>query len=175
MICPACEEIFPPESFGEPKCCPACGAYYDKALKLRIARKAAAVNEQQKASIPTAETAPKTAANKVTMAAAGSKIDNVLRAVISPTVAKPVGAIQQKGRPVYRGDMYCTSCGSIGGSKRYVPGSILIEILLWVCFLIPGVIYTIWRYSSSQNVCKVCSMPTQIPARSPLAQKMLHG
>lgn len=175
MICPACEEIFPPESFGEPKCCPACGAYYEKALKLRIARKAADVNEQPKASIPAAETAPTTAANKVTMAAAGSKIDNVLRAVISPTIAKPAGTTQQKGMSVYKGDMYCTSCGAVGHSKRHVPSSILIEIVLWICFLILGVIYTIWRYSSSQNVCKFCSMPTQIPARSPLAQKMLHG
>ena len=166
MICPACDEIFPPESFGEPKCCPACGAYYEKALKLRAARKATASEVKvEKQAQPISQ--------KTTPASVGSKIDNVLRAAVSPTIAKPVGNTQYQGQHVYKGMMFCTSCGAVGGSKRHVPGSILIEIVLWLCFLIPGLIYTIWRYSASKRACRVCSMPTLIPAGSPLAQKML--
>lgn len=164
MICPACDEIFPPESYGEPKCCPACGAYYDKALKLRVARKAAAVNDQPQA---------RGASQKSTPAAVGSKIDNVLHAVVAPSVAKPIANAHNNGQPLYKGALYCTSCGAVGGSKRHVPGSIMIEIVLWLCFLIPGLIYTLWRYAASKKACKVCSQPTLIPASSPLAQKML--
>lgn len=139
MICPACDEIFPPESFGEPKCCPACGAYYEKALKLRAAKKTAVFASEKKAD----------------------------------KQAKPASSAQYQNQLAYKGMMFCTSCGAVGGSKRHVPGSILIEIVLWLCFLIPGLIYTIWRYSASKRACKVCSMPTLIPAVSPLAQKML--
>lgn len=164
MICPACEEIFPLEDFGEPKCCPACGAYYEKALKLRLARKAKNEKDALKASI---------IQEKVTAKEVGSKIDNTLRKAISPTIAKPVGATQHNGRQLYKGDMYCTSCGAVGKSRRHVPGSILIEIILWLCFLIPGLIYSIWRHAASKKACRVCLMPTLIPAGSPLAQKML--
>lgn len=166
MICPACDEIFPPESFGEPKCCPACGAYYEKALKLRAARKAAAAEVKvEKQAQPISQ--------KTTPSSVGSKIDNVLHAVVAPTVAKPIANAHNNGQPLYKGALYCTSCGAVGGSKRHVPGSIMIEIVLWLCFLIPGLIYTLWRYAASKKACKVCSQPTLIPASSPLAQKML--
>lgn len=135
MICPSCEERSTPESYGEPKCCPSCCAYYDKALKLSLARKEAAERN------------------------------------VKEKVAPPV---KSQILITSRGAMYCTSCGSVGNSKRHVPGSIFIEIVLWLCFLIPGLIYSIWRYAASKKACRVCSQPTLIPARSPIAQKMLR-
>lgn len=36
--------------------------------------------------------------------------------------------------------LICTSCGHIGASKTITKGSILIEAVLWLCLLIPGLI-----------------------------------
>lgn len=37
MRCPSCDHEAPQTEFGEPMRCPACGAYYEKALKLKLA------------------------------------------------------------------------------------------------------------------------------------------
>ena len=46
-------------------------------------------------------------------------------------------------------------------------GSILIEIVLWCFFLIPGLIYSLWRLGSKDQVCPSCQRPAMIPAFSP--------
>ncbi|MEO6421839.1 MAG: hypothetical protein ABIR84_03925 [Candidatus Nitrotoga sp.] len=68
----------------------------------------------------------------------------------------------------------CTSCGYIGETKIISKGSIDTEIILWFCFLIPGVIYSIWRYRSQHEVCPICDHATIIPADSPKAQQIIH-
>jgi hypothetical protein len=67
--------------------------------------------------------------------------------------------------------MFCKSCGSIGGTKRHMPGSVLIEFVLWCCFLIPGIIYTIWRHSESKQVCRTCASHEIIPKNSTIANR----
>ena len=52
--------------------------------------------------------------------------------------------------------MICTDCGTIGEGRSEVKGNILIEIILWLCFIIPGLIYSIWRSSSRTRVCSKC-------------------
>lgn len=68
-------------------------------------------------------------------------------------------------------DRICTSCGSTVSPKSHTKGSIWIEIVLWLAFIIPGLIYSIWRLSSKQDVCPVCKKPTLIPLSSPAGQK----
>lgn len=64
------------------------------------------------------------------------------------------------GKP---GEYWCTTCHhDAKAAKR--PGSIWIEIVLWLFFIIPGVIYSIWRLASSAKVCPHCGMATLIPA-----------
>ena len=41
--------------------------------------------------------------------------------------------------------MVCTRCGTIGRPKRYTPGTFGMELLLFLFFIIPGLIYGIWR------------------------------
>lgn len=67
--------------------------------------------------------------------------------------------------------MICASCGSTG-SKTETPGSFLIELLLWICFLIPGLIYSIWRLSARKPVCPSCGGSGMIPLNSPRGQKL---
>ena len=69
--------------------------------------------------------------------------------------------------------LVCTSCGYYGKPTAATKGSFLIEIVLWLCFIIPGLIYSLWRVSSRQQVCPKCHNSTLIPADSPMAKKAL--
>lgn len=69
----------------------------------------------------------------------------------------------------------CTACGaSFAKDKKFTPGSFFIELILWICFLIPGIIYSIWRLASRKKVCPNCLHDTVIPGNSPAAQDILH-
>ena len=70
-------------------------------------------------------------------------------------------------------EMFCQNCGFQGKPKRYIKGSIFTEILLWICFLLPGLIYSIWRLSSRFRGCPSCRAPNMIPLDSPKAQAAL--
>jgi hypothetical protein len=69
--------------------------------------------------------------------------------------------------------LICSACGHIGSSKTAVKGSILIEIVLWLCFIIPGIIYSLWRSSSRYKTCPKCGGTNLIPLDSPIGQKLL--
>jgi len=63
--------------------------------------------------------------------------------------------------------MICTACGAIGRPKKKVRGSLLVEICLWLLFIIPGLIYSIVRSMSYQKVCGTCGQNTLVPLDSP--------
>ena len=69
----------------------------------------------------------------------------------------------------------CGTCGTIGTPKTETRGSIFIEIILWLCFLIPGLIYSVWRLTTRRPVCRECGghqlMPVTTPAGRALAAK----
>jgi len=69
--------------------------------------------------------------------------------------------------------MICTLCGYAGAPNKKTKGNFLIEVILWLFFLIPGLIYSIWRLSSKQDVCAKCGNTNVIPQDSPQAQKMM--
>lgn len=72
-----------------------------------------------------------------------------------------------------RNDRLCTVCGYIGKPYKYTKGSFGVELLLWIFFLIPGLIYSIWRLSSRYEACPKCDAPNMIPMDSPVAKKIL--
>lgn len=43
---------------------------------------------------------------------------------------------------------YCLKCGFAGQPKQYRPGGFLMEVGLWLFFLIPGLIYSIGKLST---------------------------
>ena len=67
----------------------------------------------------------------------------------------------------------CLQCGSVGDTKRFMKGSILTELILWLFFLLPGLIYSIWRHSTVAQVCSKCESPNVIPLDSPVARNHL--
>lgn len=69
--------------------------------------------------------------------------------------------------------LICSQCGHVGNSSTGVKGSFLIEIVLWLCFIIPGLIYSLWRSTSRYKKCPVCGSTNMIPVDSPVGQKLL--
>jgi hypothetical protein len=67
----------------------------------------------------------------------------------------------------------CLQCGVIGNTKRFMKGSVLTELILWLFFLLPGLIYSIWRHSTVAQVCTNCESPNVIPVDSPVARNLL--
>lgn len=68
----------------------------------------------------------------------------------------------------------CTQCGYAGASKTATKGSFLIEVVLWLCFLVPGIIYSLWRLTSRHTACPKCGGNTLIPADSPKGKILLE-
>lgn len=64
--------------------------------------------------------------------------------------------------------MICTRCGS--ARHRAVDagkGSGCLELILWCSFVVPGVIYHIWRKNSEGKVCPACGSVEIVPLDSP--------
>ena len=68
--------------------------------------------------------------------------------------------------------MYCTMCGHSGDTATVTPGSIWIELILWMCFLVPGLIYSSWRHNKRHESCEKCGSTAIIPADSPRALQL---
>lgn len=71
--------------------------------------------------------------------------------------------------------LVCTACGTKGVPRRTTPGSFLIELFLWCCFLVPGLIYSLWRLSSRKAVCSACGGAQLVPPDSPVGRRLMAG
>lgn len=69
--------------------------------------------------------------------------------------------------------MVCTICGFVGKPKNKTQGSFLLEIFLWLCAILPGLLYSIWRLTSKKKICPVCGNPTMIPTNTPRGALLL--
>lgn len=75
----------------------------------------------------------------------------------------------------FKGSGYiCTQCGRQGKPALITKGSIFIEIVLWLMFLLPGLIYSIWRHASRVKGCPDCKTPTMIKTDSPIGKQLLN-
>ncbi len=77
------------------------------------------------------------------------------------------GSVGNKGTISKTGSMICQNCGTQGEPKTITKGSLAIEIVLWLCFLIPGIIYSLWRMTTKQQGCLSCGLPEMIKTNSP--------
>ena len=67
----------------------------------------------------------------------------------------------------------CPNCGHMGYTKTLTKGSIFIELILWLCFVVPGLIYSIWRLTTRHAVCARCGSPLIIPLDTPRGQALV--
>ena len=68
----------------------------------------------------------------------------------------------------------CAACGHLGDAKLHTKGRLLFEIFLWCLFIIPGLVYSIWRHASRSYVCAECGSKELIPADSPRGRRLVQ-
>ena len=69
--------------------------------------------------------------------------------------------------------LVCTRCGTTTPRpKTFTKGSIIVELFLWLMFLLPGLLYSVWRLSTRYRGCPACGSPELIPADSPRARAL---
>ncbi len=68
----------------------------------------------------------------------------------------------------------CPNCGFQGDEKTITKGNFFIELFLWLCFIIPGLIYSIWRLATRTSGCPSCGALHMIPADSPRGRKLVE-
>lgn len=71
--------------------------------------------------------------------------------------------------------LLCTTCLHQGAPKSVTRGSFLVEVALWLCFLLPGLIYSLWRLSTRRKACAACGGIALIPLDSPKAVQLMRG
>jgi len=69
----------------------------------------------------------------------------------------------------------CANCGTIGKVKTHTQGSFLIEVVLWLFFLLPGLIYSIWRLTTRKEVCAACGSPNRVPINTPRGKQLAES
>lgn len=72
-----------------------------------------------------------------------------------------------------RSARYCPACGTVAKPRTHTRGSFLIEIVLWLLMILPGVLYTLWRLTTRGKVCPACGGTTLLPLDSPKARAAL--
>jgi hypothetical protein len=50
----------------------------------------------------------------------------------------------------------------------------MIELILWICFIVPGLIYSFWRLSSRYNACGCCGSVALVPLDSPVGRTLVQ-
>jgi len=70
----------------------------------------------------------------------------------------------------HKKEMFCTTCGHEGETETRTRGNMAIEVVLWLCFIVPGLIYSLWRQGSREPVCSKCGGSALVPPDSPVAK-----
>lgn len=68
----------------------------------------------------------------------------------------------------------CRDCGTVAEPVQVTKGSILIEIVLWLCLLVPGIVYSIWRHASRHDACPACRGTVLLPLDTPVGSQMAN-
>jgi hypothetical protein len=68
--------------------------------------------------------------------------------------------------------MICTKCEHQGPGLRQTRGHFALEVVLWLLFIVPGLIYSIWRLTTRRVVCARCSSPELVPIDTPAGRRL---
>ena len=67
----------------------------------------------------------------------------------------------------------CTACLEKVEPEIVTSGSMIVELGLWIFFVIPGLLYSLWRLSSRHSECPKCGSREMIPLETERAKKLL--
>lgn len=76
----------------------------------------------------------------------------------------------KKKRKLAKGPYVCTNCEYIG--QAYQSGSFWLGLVLWCCYIVPGLLYTIWCMTTAKNVCPKCGQKTMLSVKLPKGEKL---
>ena len=67
----------------------------------------------------------------------------------------------------------CTRCGSVFDKpKKYMAGSFVVELVLWLLMIVPGLIYSVWRLTTKAKACPACESREIIPLDTPEGRRI---
>ena len=71
----------------------------------------------------------------------------------------------------------CLDCQSVAKSGKWKPEPFHLVrfagvLFLYLCYVIPGVLYTLWRIHTRPRVCRACESPRIVPEGSPRARQL---
>lgn len=70
----------------------------------------------------------------------------------------------------------CRDCGHVGDPTYATRGTFCLEAALWLCFIVPGLLYSVWRLASrSERRCRKCGNVSLIPTDSPVGKQLLEA
>jgi hypothetical protein len=52
----------------------------------------------------------------------------------------------------------CLRCRAYRRPRRELRGSPALELVLWLAFVVPGLVYATWRHLGARHVCAVCGV-----------------
>ncbi len=62
--------------------------------------------------------------------------------------------------------MLCRTCGNVGTPRQTLKGHWLISFILLCLYVVPGLIYMIWRRTGIKPACTVCGSEQLVPPGS---------
>jgi len=70
--------------------------------------------------------------------------------------------INQTERKIGNAKYYCNTCHN-SPPVAIMKGNGWVEFILYLCYIAPGIIYSVWRRSGEPNVCPVCKTAALVP------------
>lgn len=67
----------------------------------------------------------------------------------------------------------CKQCGTLNLKGDALPGSGWIELVLWLCYIVPGIIYSIWRRNKKNAACEACGSRELVQIGTPVGAKLI--
>lgn len=98
-----------------------------------------------------------------------SAVHWIIVAVLAYLVIKTLGNALSSSS---KAEMICPACGTRGPAKMRVGGSFMIEVILWLMFIVPGLIYSIWRLTTKKPACASCGSTAVIPIDTPMGAEL---
>lgn len=69
--------------------------------------------------------------------------------------------------------MVCKSCEEVDTPVESMPGNGWVEAILYLFYIAPGVIYSVWRRKGKKKVCSACGSSDVVPAASRAGRRIL--
>jgi hypothetical protein len=66
--------------------------------------------------------------------------------------------------------VFCTRCYTVAVPRKITAGSTFIELFFWLLFILPGMLYHVWRHDNATYTCSSCGGRKFISPGSPRAR-----